>query len=60
MKNTFGLNLLILVANFALLVNSSAADLMIGHFGRTNYGDWKMTGTAFNPGPAGAGLFAKL
>lgn len=59
-KNTFGLGFLILAANFALLVNSNADDLMIGHFGGTNYGDWKTTGTAFNPGPAGAGLFAKL
>lgn len=39
---------------------SCAEDLEIGHFGKTNYGNWETTGTAFNPGPASDGLLAKL
>ncbi len=33
---------------------------MIGHFGGTNYGAWKTTGTAFSPGPASESLLSKL
>jgi sucrose-6-phosphate hydrolase SacC (GH32 family) len=51
--------LLALVAHLGVLVNCSAADLVIGDF-RTNYGDWKMTGTAFSPGAAAGGLLARL
>ena len=60
MKNTNGFNLLVLAVNLTILVNCSADDLVIGRFDSTNYGDWKLTGTAFNPGPAGDDLFAKL
>ena len=31
-----------------------AADLQIGHWGATNYGDWTVTGTAFASGPVSA------
>lgn len=34
--------------------------MSIGHFGGADYGDWKMTGAAFKPGPASGGLLAKL
>src|SRR5271168_1563654 len=53
-------SLLVLTAVLNFLVNCSAEDLAIGHFGSTNYGDWKSTGTAFNSGPASDGLFDKL
>lgn len=43
-----------------LAANLNAGDLAIGHFTTTNYGDWKVTGTAFKLGPAGPDLFAKL
>lgn len=49
-----------LAANLALLAHCGAGDLSIGHFGNTNYGDWKMTGTAFKPGPATGELLPKL
>jgi sucrose-6-phosphate hydrolase SacC (GH32 family) len=60
MKNIYGFNLLVFAVNLAFLVNCSADDLVIGSFGSTNYGDWKMTGTAFNSGPASDGLLPKL
>ena len=50
MKNIYGFNLLVLAVNLAFLVICSADDLAIGHFGSTNYGDWKATGTAFHLG----------
>jgi sucrose-6-phosphate hydrolase SacC (GH32 family) len=37
-----------------------AEDLPIGHFGNTDYGDWKATGTAFQRGPATGDALAKL
>jgi sucrose-6-phosphate hydrolase SacC (GH32 family) len=37
-----------------------AEDLVIGHFGVTNYGDWSVTGTAFNAMPAGAGRLSQM
>lgn len=44
----------------AILVHCSADDLKVGDFKGTNYGNWKMTGTAFNPGPASGDLLPKL
>jgi len=52
--------LLALGVHFGFLVNCDAADLVIGDFRGTNYGDWKMTGTAFTPGPASGALLARL
>ncbi|HMD53074.1 MAG TPA: 2,6-beta-D-fructofuranosidase, partial [Phycisphaerae bacterium] len=52
--------MLVLAVNLAFLVICSADDLAIGHFGSTNYGDWKLTGTAFNLGPVSDGLLLKL
>jgi fructan beta-fructosidase len=49
-----------LAIHLTLLAPCSAGDLAIGHFGGTNYGDWKMTGTAFSLGPAADGLLPKL
>ncbi len=60
-KSFGGPGWLVLAASLALPVNCRAADLAIGTFGRTNYGDWTLTGTAFNPGPAADNLlFGKL
>src|SRR5258708_15763637 len=50
----------ILTVNLICLATCRADDLPIGHFTRTNYGDWKMTGTAFEKGPASDGLLPKL
>ena len=60
LKNICGCNLPVLAFNLALLWNCTASDLIIGHFGSTNYGDWRQTGTAFKSGPASDGLLAKL
>ena len=49
-----------LVAPLSFITNSRAQDLAIGHFTATNYGDWTMTGTAFNQGPASGGWLPKL
>lgn len=59
-KCTVSLTLLASAVLLAFLFNASAKDLAIGRFGDTNYGDWKSTGTAFNPGPVGMALFARL
>jgi fructan beta-fructosidase len=60
LKNMSRCNLLVLIGFLNFLVNCSAEDLAIGHFGKTNYGDWKSTGAAFNSGPASDGLLDKL
>jgi sucrose-6-phosphate hydrolase SacC (GH32 family) len=59
-KITFRLSLLALIGYLGFPVNCSADDLVIGHFGSTNYGDWKISGTAFKSGPASDGLLLKL
>jgi hypothetical protein len=53
LKNTNGINLLVLAINLAVLIDCRADDLAIGDFGSASYGDWKMTGTAFKPGRGG-------
>jgi sucrose-6-phosphate hydrolase SacC (GH32 family) len=53
-------SLLTFAIQLTFLANCSAEDLAIGHFGSTNYGDWKLTGTAFRLGPASDGLLPKL
>ena len=55
---TFKLSLLLLVVLAHL--SSVAADLPVGHFGETDYGDWKASGTAFQKGPASGVLLPKL
>ncbi len=60
LKKIPGFGLLSLTTLFGFLVTCNAEDLVIGHFGSTNYGKWKATGTAFNRGPAADGLLAKL
>lgn len=50
----------VLSAHLALLISCCADDLIIGDFHGTNYGHWKMTGTAFRSGPASGDLLAKL
>jgi fructan beta-fructosidase len=60
LKTIFGYNLLAFAAALTFLANCSADDLAIGHFGSANYGDWKLTGTAFKPGPAAGNQLTKL
>ncbi|MDB6067500.1 MAG: hypothetical protein JWR26_3708 [Pedosphaera sp.] len=60
LKNLFAPSLLALTAILCFLENAKAADLPIGHFGTTNYGDWISAGTAFNLGPASDALLPKL
>ncbi|MGA2248175.1 MAG: glycoside hydrolase family 32 protein [Verrucomicrobiota bacterium] len=59
-KNTNGFNWLGLAIILAIVVNCSADELAIGHFGSTNYGDWKLAGTAFHSGPAAGAQLARL
>jgi fructan beta-fructosidase len=55
-----GFGLMALAIQLALLLDSRAEDLLIGHFGNTNYGDWTETGTAFRLGPATDALLPRL
>ena len=57
---TLAFTLLAVAFHLSLLTNCRAEDLEIGHFSRTNYGDWRATGTAFRLGPATEALFPKL
>src|SRR4051812_8568076 len=43
-----------------LSFTSLADEIPIGHFGNSDYGDWKATGTAFRKGPASGELLTKL
>jgi len=54
------LALLAFGTHIGLLPHVNAEDLTIGHFGKTNYGDWKATGTAFSIGPIADDQIAKL
>jgi sucrose-6-phosphate hydrolase SacC (GH32 family) len=60
MKKTNGFNLLALAINLAIVGSSSADDLAIEHFGSTNYAGWKITGTAFDAGPASDAQLTQL
>ena len=60
MKNICGLSFLALALHIGLVVKCNAEDLAIGHFGGNHFGDWKLTGTAFNPGPAAGDQLTKL
>ena len=55
-----GFRIGVLAVSCLCQLNSRADDLAIGHFGRTNYGDWRSTGTAFASGPASGALLSKL
>lgn len=50
----------VMTASLVCLASAGAQDLSLGDFQGTSYGDWKMTGTAFKPGPATHNLFARL
>ena len=60
LKTIFNCCSLVFAASVAFLANCRANDLAIGHFGSDNYGNWKLTGTAFKSGPATGGQLAKL
>lgn len=49
-----------LAAHLGVAVNARADDAVIAGFESANYGDWKVTGTAFGSGPASDELLAKL
>jgi sucrose-6-phosphate hydrolase SacC (GH32 family) len=59
-KNTHGFNFMFLAVNLALLTNCRADDLAIEHFGSTDYGGWKIAGTAFGAGPTSNAQLVKL
>ena len=44
----------------AFLWSCDAGDLAIGHMGKTDYGNWKAAGSAFEKGPASGDLIQKL
>ena len=44
----------------AFPLTGRAGELPIGTFSGNHYGAWKLSGTAFNPGPAAAGLSSSL
>ncbi len=60
LKTMCGFSALVLATHFGVMVNCGAEDLTIGHFGSTNYGDWRTTGTAFISGPATGGVLSRL
>ena len=41
-------------------ISCLADELAIGRFGKTDYGDWQATGTAFQKGPASGDLLSRL
>lgn len=53
-------SLLIAAAHLGLLAAQGAEDLVVGSFLGADYSGWKMTGTAFKPGPATDGLLERL
>jgi sucrose-6-phosphate hydrolase SacC (GH32 family) len=60
MTNTHLFKLLVLAGLLCFITKGKADDLAIGHWGATNYGDWTLSGTAFNSGPASGELLARL
>ena len=54
LRATFGFSLL------AITAQSFSQDLAISRFEGTDYGNWKMTGAAFKPGPAAGALLTRL
>src|SRR5262245_25910484 len=59
-RNNLGLSLLTIAAQLAVLPGAGAAEVAIGRFGDKDYGDWKMTGTAFQPGPVSGNQLSRL
>ena len=59
-KHICRIGLMVFAAQLTLPGICRAQDLAIGKFGRTDYGDWKATGTAFRSGPATGELLTKL
>ncbi len=49
-----------MISLISLPSTANAGDIPIGQFGSTSYGDWTVTGTAFNSGPATNAQFDKL
>ncbi len=59
-KCILSFSVLALSVGLGLSPDSRGGDLVIGAFNGSGYGDWRATGTAFNPGPAGDAMFARL
>ncbi len=60
MPTNHKLTYLLATALCAAAFTGAAADLAISPFGKTDYGKWTATGTAFRRGPASGNLFTKL
>jgi fructan beta-fructosidase len=60
LRRICGLSLLALCGHLGLPVSSRADDIVVGNFTGTNYGEWRMTGTAFRLGPASGARLPKL
>ena len=60
LRATVGFSLLAVTILLAFPLKGFAEDLAISQFNGKDYGDWKMTGTAFQKGPASGDLLTKL
>src|SRR5262245_46680437 len=60
LRATVGFSLLAITAQIAFPLNGFAEDLAISRFVGKDYGNWKMTGTAFRSGPAAGALITRL
>ncbi|MFO1512034.1 MAG: glycoside hydrolase family 32 protein [Verrucomicrobiota bacterium] len=54
------LSFCLLAVQLAGLLTGRAAEVVIGDFGGTNFGDWAKTGAAFNAGPAAGDFLNQL
>jgi fructan beta-fructosidase len=60
MSNAHKAGFLIILALHVLTGTCAAQEIPISPFTKTNYGDWKATGTAFRKGPASGALLTQL
>ncbi|HTI99999.1 MAG TPA: glycoside hydrolase family 32 protein [Dongiaceae bacterium] len=59
-RNICGIGLTVLTVQLGGTARGQTADVAIGNLSANSYGDWKATGTAFNPGPATGDWLPKL
>lgn len=60
LRTIFSISLLAFAAQLSSPLNGFAEDLAISRFGGKDYGAWKMTGSAFRPGPAAGAMLTRL
>ena len=60
LRRICGFSLLAWCGHLGLPFDSHAGDIVIGNFTGTNYGVWRMTGTAFRLGPASGARLPQL